>query len=90
MPFRRNTTRSGPRSIGATIASRLPTLATRYPQRLPSNALSDGWEKADGAQRGQIKWHGKDIRLTQALWGQEIGLQPVGDGLWAAYFEALD
>jgi len=65
--------------------------AREYPQRLPpQRGYPDGWEKRMVRKGGQIKWHGKDVRLTQALWGQEIGLQPVGDGLWAAYFEALE
>ena len=38
---------------------------------------------------GQMKWKGKDVRLTSALWGQEIGLQPMGDGEWDVYFENL-
>ena len=25
-----------------------------------------------------------------ALWGQEIGLKPVEDGIWAVYFEDLE
>ena len=39
---------------------------------------------------GQMKWKGKDIRLTSALWGQEVGLQPVADGEWMVYFESLE
>jgi putative transposase len=62
----------------------------QYPQRLPEQrGYADGWEKRLVRKGGQIKWHGKDVRVTKALWGQEIGLQPVGDGLWAAYFEDL-
>lgn len=30
------------------------------------------------------------MRATQALWGQEIGLKPIGDQLWAVYFEGLN
>ncbi len=39
---------------------------------------------------GQIKWKGKDIRLTETLWGQQIGLKPVGEEQWAIYFEHLE
>ena len=39
---------------------------------------------------GQMKWKGRDVRLSTALRGQEIGLKPVGEGLWEIYFEALE
>jgi hypothetical protein len=29
------------------------------------------------------------VPITLALRGEEIGFQPVGDGLWAVYFEHL-
>ena len=39
---------------------------------------------------GQIKWKNQDIRLTETLWGQQIGLKPVAEGQWAVYFEHLE
>jgi hypothetical protein len=39
---------------------------------------------------GRIKWKGREINLTTALWGQQIGLKPVGEGRWAVYFESLE
>ena len=61
-----------------------------YPERLPEQrGYPDDWEKRAVRQGGQMKWKGKDIRLTQALWGQEIGLKPSGEGQWEVYFESL-
>ena len=39
---------------------------------------------------GQMKWKNQDIRLTETLWGQQIGLKPVTEGQWAVYFEHLE
>ena len=62
-----------------------------YPERLPEPCgYPDDWQKRVVRKGGQIKWKGQDIRLGGALWGQQIGLQPVGDGLWAVYFEHLE
>ncbi len=61
-----------------------------YPERLPpQRGYPEGWEKRRVRKGGQIKWKGQDVRLSQALWGQEIGLEPSGDGLWTVYFEHL-
>ncbi len=62
-----------------------------YPERLRAQrAYPDDWEKRMVRKGGQMKWKGKDIRLTSALWEQEIGLKPVADGEWAVYFESLE
>tara|TARA_B100000446_G_scaffold21164_1_gene17303 strand:+ start:464 stop:628 length:165 start_codon:yes stop_codon:yes gene_type:complete len=37
-----------------------------------------------------MKWKNQDIRLTETLWGQQIGLKPVTEGQWAVYFEHLE
>jgi transposase InsO family protein len=61
-----------------------------YPERLPGQrGYPDDWEKRRVRKWGQIKWRGKDVRLTPALWGQEIGLEPVGEGEWALHFEHM-
>ena len=39
---------------------------------------------------GQMKWKNQDIRLTETLWGQQIGLKLVTEGQWAVYFEHLE
>lgn len=66
--------------------------ATRdYPERLPEpRGYPDDWQKRKVRGSGQIKWKGRDLRITGALVGHEIGLQPVGDGAWAIYFEHLE
>ena len=62
-----------------------------YPERLPDQrGYPDDWEKRMVRKGGQVKWKGKDLAMSQALWGQEIGLKPVEDGIWAVYFEDLE
>ena len=64
--------------------------ARPYPERLPDQrGYPDEWEKRSVRKGGQIKWKGKDIRLSNALWGQEVGLKAVAEGQWDIYFEAL-
>jgi len=61
-----------------------------YPERLPEpRGYPEDWERRWVRKGGQIKWQGRDIPLSKALWGQELGLKPVGDGQWEVYFETL-
>ncbi len=62
-----------------------------YPERLPEpRGYPDEWQKRVVRKGGQIKWKGRDISLGAALWGQQIGLQPIGEARWAVYFENLE
>lgn len=61
-----------------------------YPERLPpQKGYPEAWEKRKVRKRGQIKWQGKDVRITPALRGQEVGLKPLEKGRWEVYFEHL-
>ena len=62
-----------------------------YPARLPKQrGYPDAWEKRRVRVGGRIKWKGYEVNITTALWEQEISLKPIGDGLWAVYFETLE
>ena len=37
-----------------------------------------------------MKWGGHEVHLTQVLSGHDVGLEPVGDGRWAVWFEELE
>lgn len=64
--------------------------AREYPERLPEPCdYPEDWEKRSVRHNGQIKWQGECIYLSESLVGQEIGLEPVGDGRWAVHFERL-
>jgi transposase InsO family protein len=62
-----------------------------YCERLPDpRGYPSDWPKRRVNQLGLIKWQGESIRITQALAYQDIGLKPVGEGLWAIHFEHLE
>jgi transposase InsO family protein len=64
---------------------------TEYPERLPDQrGYPDDWEKRMVRKSGQMKWRGFDVRLSDALRGQEIGLKPIGEAKWAVYFEEFE
>jgi transposase InsO family protein len=61
-----------------------------YPERLPAQrGYPDEWQKRRVQSSGQIKWKGRNIYITDALVGQEMGLKPVDDGQWELYFEGI-
>jgi transposase InsO family protein len=73
-----------------TPAQHYEASARDYPQRLPAQrGYPDEWQKRNVQSSGQIKWKGRNLQITKALVGQEIGLQPVGEGQWTIYFEGL-
>ncbi len=37
-----------------------------------------------------MKWQGRSVNITTALEGERIGLEPVGDGRWAVWFQDLE
>ncbi len=57
-----------------------------YPRRLIQAAYPDEWRSRAVRGSGQIKWGGRDVRITGALSGERIGLEPVGDGVWRIHF----
>jgi hypothetical protein len=50
----------------------------------------DEWEKRKVRKAGQMKWKGHDIRITDALRGQKIGLKPLDEGKWGVHFEGFE
>lgn len=53
-----------------------------YPSRLEEIAYPDDWNTRAVRGSGQMKWGGHDVRVTAALVGQRVGLEPVEDGIW--------
>jgi putative transposase len=47
---------------------------------------ADEWLTRSVRPGGQIKWRNRNIRVTDALIGERVGLKPIGDGLWEVYF----
>jgi hypothetical protein len=48
------------------------------------------WETRMVRKSGQMKWGGRNVRVTNALRDERIGLQPVGDGVWQVWFGSYE
>ena len=62
-----------------------------YPTRLPAaREFPDDWQKRRVRPGGRMKWKGREVNITRALEEQYVGLEPVGDGQWAVWFQDLE
>jgi transposase InsO family protein len=79
-------------ALGQRTPSELYDASPRdYPEKLPKQrGYPDDWQKRKVRPSGQIKWKGRNLQISQALIGREIGFQPAGDGQWTIYFEGLE
>jgi transposase InsO family protein len=57
-----------------------------YPARIPEVEYPDTMEVRTVKTHGHFRWKKKDIFLTEVLWGEPIGLMPLGDGLFNIHF----
>ena len=71
-------------------ASRYAPSVRPYPERLIEPQYADDWQKRRVRINGAIVWKGCELYVSQALSGQWVGLEPVGDGLWQMHFMSLE
>lgn len=57
-----------------------------YPASLPEVAYPDWMEVRMVKAHGHFRWKKKDIFLTEVLWGEPVGLMPIGNDLFNIYF----
>jgi transposase InsO family protein len=57
-----------------------------YPVRLPEIEYPDNMQVRPVQSHGQFCWKKKQIFLTEVLWGESIGLLPLGNNLFNIYF----
>jgi hypothetical protein len=57
-----------------------------FPDRIREVEYPDGMEVRTLKTHGHFRWKKKDIFLTEVLWGEPIGLMPLGEGLFNIYF----
>ena len=60
-----------------------------YPTRLPNVEYEEGIMIKRVHQHGDIGWQGQRVFLNQALAGEEVGFQPLSDGLWLVRFGSV-
>lgn len=56
------------------------------PTRLEPITYDDDWIVRRVRPSGQIKWKGRDVRITYALVGEPIGLVPIADEMYRIYY----
>jgi transposase InsO family protein len=86
--FRREYNEERPHeALGLTPPARLYTASPRpFPARLKELAYPDDWTTRAVRGSGQIKWGGLDVRVSEALIGERVGLEPIENGLWRVWF----
>jgi transposase InsO family protein len=57
-----------------------------YPARLPEVVYPDGYEVRKVRSRGEVKWHGQMVYVTQCLHGEPVGFRPLDHDRWELYF----
>lgn len=78
-------------SLGQKPPSRLYVTSPRvYPKRLPEIEYPDGIQVRRVRSSGEIKWAGQWLFMSDALIGEPIGFQLVGDGTWIVQFGHLE
>lgn len=60
-----------------------------FPDRIPKLEYGDDYEVRKVRLSGQIKWRGHNVRISDALEGEYVGLAPIEDGVWKVYFGDL-
>ena len=59
------------------------------PRRVPPVDYPGHWGRRRVSDRGTISWKHVPLFLSEALVGEDVGLEPIDDGLWTIYFEHL-
>jgi len=57
-----------------------------YPERLAEVEYPDTMPVRTIKSRGQLRWKKHDVFLSEALWGEQVGLLPFDDGCYTVYF----
>lgn len=60
-----------------------------YPTREPVVEYPDDMEVRSVKAHGHFRWKKKEIFLSEVLWGESIGLLPIGKDLFTIYFAHL-
>jgi putative transposase len=78
--------------LGQKTPAQIYTASPRiYPAKLPEQrGYPRDWHTRRVSSAGQVSHYGQKFRINDALANQDVGFKPVGDGLWAIYFEHLE
>lgn len=86
--FRRHYNEERPHeSLGGVSPARCHRRSERsYPSRLPVPEYAAGIDVRRVRSNGHIKWHGKDVFVSEALVGEPIGLKQLDEARWQLLF----
>jgi transposase InsO family protein len=77
-------------SLGMRQPAELYTPSSRtYPRETPEMTYPGHYEVRRVRTKGEIKWRGRRLFVSEALGGQRIGLEETDDGRWALRFGPL-
>jgi len=60
-----------------------------YPEKISGPDYPGHFEVRSVRPRGEIRWQGQLLFLSEALCGEQVGLEETADGVWSVYFGAL-
>lgn len=60
-----------------------------YPRKTPDVDYPGHYEVRSVRPKGEIKWRGQMLFVSETLRGEHVGLEEADDGLWSLYFGSL-
>ncbi len=62
----------------------------RMPLYLPEMTYPDHFEVRHANKSGGIKWNSRHVYISEALAGEYVGIEEIGDGVWLARFGPVE
>jgi transposase InsO family protein len=60
-----------------------------FPERVPEPEYPDGMQVRRVKPHGAFSWKHQDVFLSETLYGESVGLEPIDDRYWLVYFAAF-
>lgn len=64
--------------------------ARLYPERMAPVEYPESMRVYKVQQNGVIEWRGRRLFISETLWGERVGLEPIDAGRWKVYFAHLE
>ncbi len=74
-------------ALGQKAPASIYRLSVReYPAKLPEVEYQQTFKVRQVKENGDFKWQGKELYLSGALAGEQVGLKEIDNGIWEIYF----
>ena len=60
-----------------------------YPSRIAAPEYPWSWPLRKVHKSGSLDWRGREVFLSKVLWGEQVGLEPIDDGVFHVWFGPL-